>query len=108
MGNRLGEHAGTTRVEEAIRAVTQSQQSSPSTGFGPNEWLVDEIYHQYLRDPESVDKAWWDFFEDYQPADSGSQRQRRLGAGQRGTVNAGPAPATPPTASAPAAAPTPQ
>ena len=25
--------------------------------FGPNEWLVDEIYQQYLQDPESVDKA---------------------------------------------------
>jgi 2-oxoglutarate dehydrogenase E1 component len=36
--------------------------------FGPNEWLVDEIYQQYLHDPESVDKAWWDFFNDYQPA----------------------------------------
>ena len=38
--------------------------------FGPNEWLVDEIYQQYLHDPESVDKAWWDFFNDYQPASS--------------------------------------
>src|SRR5581483_8443638 len=37
--------------------------------FGPNEWLVDEIYQQYLRDPASVDKAWWDFFADYQPSD---------------------------------------
>ena len=25
--------------------------------FGPNEWLVDEIYQQYLQDPESVDQA---------------------------------------------------
>ena len=38
--------------------------------FGPNEWLVDEIYQQYLKDPKSVDRAWWDFFEDYQPQDS--------------------------------------
>jgi 2-oxoglutarate dehydrogenase E1 component len=36
--------------------------------FGPNEWLVDEIYQQYLRDPHSVDKAWWEFFADYRPA----------------------------------------
>jgi 2-oxoglutarate decarboxylase len=40
-------------------------------GFGPNEWLVDEIYQQYLKDPNSVDRAWWDFFADYQPADGG-------------------------------------
>ncbi len=38
-------------------------------GFGPNEWLVDELYQAYLADPESVDRAWWDFFADYQPAD---------------------------------------
>ena len=40
------------------------------TGFGPNEWLVDEIYQQYLADKDSVDPAWWDFFADYQPADA--------------------------------------
>ncbi len=39
-------------------------------GFGPNEWLVDEIYQQYLADKDSVDPAWWDFFADYQPADA--------------------------------------
>jgi 2-oxoglutarate decarboxylase len=37
--------------------------------FGANEWLVDEMYQQYLKDPGSVDKAWWDFFADYQPQD---------------------------------------
>ena len=37
--------------------------------FGPNEWLVDEIYQQYLADRASVDPAWWDFFADYTPAD---------------------------------------
>lgn len=36
--------------------------------FGPNEWLVDEIYQQYLQDPNSVDRAWWDFFADYKPS----------------------------------------
>ncbi|WP_344668617.1 2-oxoglutarate dehydrogenase E1 subunit family protein, partial [Catenulispora yoronensis] len=43
--------------------------------FGPNEWLVDEIYQQFLRDPESVDRAWWDFFNDYQPTDSSAAAQ---------------------------------
>ncbi|MDQ1698302.1 MAG: multifunctional 2-oxoglutarate metabolism enzyme, partial [Frankiaceae bacterium] len=36
-------------------------------GFGPNEWLVYEMYQQWLKDPDSVDKAWWDFFADYKP-----------------------------------------
>src|SRR4051794_41375530 len=44
----------------------------PFAGFGPNEWLVYEMYQQYLKDPESVDKAWWDFFADYQPSETGA------------------------------------
>ncbi|MEU3610540.1 hypothetical protein AB0E83_34645, partial [Streptomyces sp. NPDC035033] len=40
---------------------------SPAAAFGANEWLVDEIYQQYLQDPNSVDRAWWDFFADYKP-----------------------------------------
>jgi 2-oxoglutarate decarboxylase len=38
--------------------------------FGPNEWLVDELYQQYLVDKNAVDPAWWDFFEDYQPSEA--------------------------------------
>ena len=50
--------------------------SGPGTGsvsvaeFGPNQWLVDELYQAYLADKDSVDRAWWDFFADYQPADA--------------------------------------
>ena len=33
--------------------------------FGPNEWLVQEMYEKYQSDPASVDKAWWDFFADF-------------------------------------------
>jgi multifunctional 2-oxoglutarate metabolism enzyme len=52
-------------------AAPAAGPAAPHTAaeFGPNEWLVDEIYQQYLRDPASVDKAWWDFFADYQPSD---------------------------------------
>src|SRR5207247_5396616 len=38
-----------------------------SADFGPNEWLVDELYQRYLADPGSVDMAWWNFFADYSP-----------------------------------------
>ncbi|MHB1816865.1 MAG: multifunctional oxoglutarate decarboxylase/oxoglutarate dehydrogenase thiamine pyrophosphate-binding subunit/dihydrolipoyllysine-residue succinyltransferase subunit [Streptosporangiaceae bacterium] len=38
-----------------------------STDFGPNEWLVDELYQRYQADPGSVDRAWWNFFADYRP-----------------------------------------
>lgn len=45
---------------------------TPASGFGANEWLVDEIYQQYLQDPNSVDRAWWDFFADYKPGGTAS------------------------------------
>jgi 2-oxoglutarate decarboxylase len=35
--------------------------------FGPNVWLVDELYRRYLADPGSVSDAWREFFEDYRP-----------------------------------------
>ncbi|HEU4750511.1 MAG TPA: 2-oxo acid dehydrogenase subunit E2, partial [Acidimicrobiia bacterium] len=37
------------------------------TLFGPNMWLVDEMFRQFVDDPESVSEAWQEFFEDYQP-----------------------------------------
>ncbi len=43
--------------------------SSPAAQFGPNEWLVDEMYQRYLADPNSVDEAWHEFFADYAPSD---------------------------------------
>ncbi|MDT0214498.1 multifunctional oxoglutarate decarboxylase/oxoglutarate dehydrogenase thiamine pyrophosphate-binding subunit/dihydrolipoyllysine-residue succinyltransferase subunit [Rothia sp. ARF10] len=45
----------------------QPASSDPLTAFGPNEWLVDELFEQYKKDKNSVDKAWWEFFADYDP-----------------------------------------
>ncbi|EHR52523.1 2-oxoglutarate dehydrogenase, E1 component [Saccharomonospora marina XMU15] len=41
--------------------------SSPASQFGPNEWLVEEMYDQFLADPSSVDAAWHEFFTDFKP-----------------------------------------
>ncbi|HEY7430690.1 MAG TPA: multifunctional oxoglutarate decarboxylase/oxoglutarate dehydrogenase thiamine pyrophosphate-binding subunit/dihydrolipoyllysine-residue succinyltransferase subunit [Streptosporangiaceae bacterium] len=49
--------------------------------FGPNEWLVDELYQRYLADPGSVDMAWWNFFADYQPPSGFPGQQQPAGAG---------------------------
>lgn len=57
--------------------------------FGPNEWLVDELYEQYTKDRNSVDKAWWEFFENYTPGQGG---------GDNGTSAKGAAPAPQQTA----------
>ncbi|MGI4894016.1 MAG: 2-oxo acid dehydrogenase subunit E2, partial [Janthinobacterium lividum] len=68
------------------------QQPSPhedkltlSTQFGPNEWLVDELYEQYLKDKNAVDEAWWDFFADYSPADNPAGSTTSTSTGPSGT-----------------------
>ncbi|MER5215630.1 multifunctional oxoglutarate decarboxylase/oxoglutarate dehydrogenase thiamine pyrophosphate-binding subunit/dihydrolipoyllysine-residue succinyltransferase subunit [Streptomyces sp. NPDC002838] len=80
---------------------------NPAAAFGPNEWLVDEIYQQYLQDPNSVDRAWWDFFADYKPgAAAASAPAGTAAAGAAGTTTAPSTPAAPPAqAQAPAQAP---
>ena len=40
--------------------------------FGPNEWLVDELYEQFKQDRNNVDEAWWEFFENYEPGEGGN------------------------------------
>ncbi|MEJ3743980.1 multifunctional oxoglutarate decarboxylase/oxoglutarate dehydrogenase thiamine pyrophosphate-binding subunit/dihydrolipoyllysine-residue succinyltransferase subunit [Actinomycetes bacterium KLBMP 9797] len=51
-------------------STQQTSQENPLAGFGPNEWIVEEMYQRYLADPASVDPAWHDFFADYKPADT--------------------------------------
>ncbi|WP_026307086.1 MULTISPECIES: multifunctional oxoglutarate decarboxylase/oxoglutarate dehydrogenase thiamine pyrophosphate-binding subunit/dihydrolipoyllysine-residue succinyltransferase subunit [unclassified Leifsonia] len=36
--------------------------------FGANEWLVDELYEQFVHDKNSVDRSWWPILENYHPA----------------------------------------
>src|SRR5438309_9081222 len=38
-----------------------------TTDFGPNDWLVDEMYRKYVDDPSSVSESWREFFADYRP-----------------------------------------
>ncbi|MDF5756446.1 multifunctional oxoglutarate decarboxylase/oxoglutarate dehydrogenase thiamine pyrophosphate-binding subunit/dihydrolipoyllysine-residue succinyltransferase subunit [Spongiactinospora sp. TRM90649] len=83
---------------------SESSRSNPLASFGQNEWLVDELYQKYLQDPESVDRAWWNFFADYNP-DYGPNRATPT-APSTGNGAATAAPSTPPAA-APATAPAP-
>ena len=39
-----------------------------SGSFGPNAWLIDDLYEQFLSDPSSVSATWQEFFADYQRA----------------------------------------
>lgn len=75
--------------------------------FGANQWLVDEMYAQYLENKALVDPAWWDFFADYRP---GQLSQRPVAAVSTQLNVAAPAPteavATTPTTPPPAPSPT--
>ncbi|MFF9621465.1 multifunctional oxoglutarate decarboxylase/oxoglutarate dehydrogenase thiamine pyrophosphate-binding subunit/dihydrolipoyllysine-residue succinyltransferase subunit [Streptomyces griseosporeus] len=75
---------------------------NPAAAFGANEWLVDEIYQQYLQDPNSVDRAWWDFFADYKPGAPAAAGTAAAGAAET-TSQTPPAQAPAPQAAAPAA-----
>ena len=63
-----------------MSSVSSSRSSSPSpsavAGFGTNEWLVEEMYQQYVADPSSVDQAWHEFFADYRPGSPGTGAER--------------------------------
>ena len=41
----------------------------PPQTFGPNAWLVDEMYERYLADPMAVSERWRDFFADERTAE---------------------------------------
>src|SRR4051812_9615806 len=39
--------------------------------FGPNQWLIDEMFRRFRENPDSVGDAWKEFFEDYAPSSDG-------------------------------------
>jgi 2-oxoglutarate dehydrogenase E1 component len=59
--------AGSSNTSPQVRLRLMSETNPPIDPFGPNSWLVDEMYEQYLADPESVAEAWREFFADYRP-----------------------------------------
>ena len=62
----------------AVTSQATNSQDNPLAGFGPNEWIVEDMYQRYLADPSSVDPAWHDFFADYRPiGDAGQPRRSR-------------------------------
>lgn len=87
----------------SISTDTDQAGKNPAAAFGPNEWLVDEIYQQYLQDPNSVDRAWWDFFADYKPGAAAAPAAATAPAAA--PAPAAPAPAAPAAPAVPAPAP---
>ncbi|MFZ3453090.1 multifunctional oxoglutarate decarboxylase/oxoglutarate dehydrogenase thiamine pyrophosphate-binding subunit/dihydrolipoyllysine-residue succinyltransferase subunit [Arthrobacter sp. 7Tela_A1] len=52
--------------------------------FGGNEWLVDELYEQFLKDRNSVDKKWWSIFDSFKTED-GKQAEGGSASGNGST-----------------------
>ena len=88
--------------------------------FGPNAWLVDDMYEQYRADPSSVSQSWQDFFADYVPPSQAPARPEPVsgngeappaptsdGASRTVTATAPPAPPSAPAPPAPSSAPAP-
>lgn len=65
-----------------------NQSDLPSADFGANEWLVEEMYDQYQRDPGSVDPTWVKYFQTNGKAAGTSN-------GAQTTTTSAPAPAQP-------------
>ncbi|MGH9106452.1 MAG: 2-oxoglutarate dehydrogenase E1 subunit family protein, partial [Acidimicrobiales bacterium] len=51
-----------------VRTPRPDTRLSRPDNFGPNAWLVDEMFEQFRRDPGSVSESWREFFEGYKPA----------------------------------------
>ncbi|MEV0071490.1 MULTISPECIES: multifunctional oxoglutarate decarboxylase/oxoglutarate dehydrogenase thiamine pyrophosphate-binding subunit/dihydrolipoyllysine-residue succinyltransferase subunit [unclassified Amycolatopsis] len=74
--------------------------SSPASQFGPNEWLVEEMYDQFLADPSSVDAAWHDFFADFKPTQTAQAKADSARQSAATTAASGNGHATEPSAKA--------
>ncbi|WP_460943066.1 multifunctional oxoglutarate decarboxylase/oxoglutarate dehydrogenase thiamine pyrophosphate-binding subunit/dihydrolipoyllysine-residue succinyltransferase subunit [Okibacterium endophyticum] len=76
--------------------------------FGANEWLVDEMYEQYLADKNSVDKSWWPILENYHPVSGDRATDAPEGTAENQNGQRDPASASspqPPAAQPPASQP---
>jgi 2-oxoglutarate decarboxylase len=87
------------RRKWATRVSQKAEPESSRADFGANEWLVDELYERYLQDKNSVDPAWWDFFEGYRPG-GGSAPAPQASTGDTSAAVVVPARAPEPTVTA--------
>jgi multifunctional 2-oxoglutarate metabolism enzyme len=85
-------------------STQQASQENPLADFGPNEWIVEDMYQRYLADPASVDPAWHDFFADYKPAPEPTNAAQPTPPAATATPAAGQPAATQPAATQPKAA----
>ena len=56
----LGRESEQRRVSDSDTVGTSTDDS---VEFGANEWLVDELWGLYQKDPHLVEETWWPLFE---------------------------------------------
>jgi len=78
-----------------------SQFGGSGGSFGPNAWLVDDMYDRFLADPASVSESWREFFADYRPEGAPAPT---VAVPEPATAST---PSTPSTPSSPSVAPSP-
>ena len=71
--------------------------------FGANDWLLEEMYEQYVADPGSVDPSWAQYFKTHQLGNGANGSSGNGAAGKASTASA-PATAAPAKAQPAAAA----
>ncbi len=81
----------------------------PTADFGANEWLVEEMYDQFQKDPGSLDPAWRKYFETHGNGTAGGTNgQASAKASTTTAEKAQPKPAQKPTSPAPSQEPAPK
>ena len=54
---------------ESLRSgADMSEERDKNGGYGPNVWLIDEMYKEYKERPASLSESWREFFSDYEPS----------------------------------------
>ena len=87
-------------------------EHAPTAGsFGPNDWLVEEMYEQYRENPASVSESWREFFADYRQGNGAGSADGEPVVTRTAAPPAEPSPPAaaeaPPAARPPAVAPAP-
>ena len=69
--------------------------NTPASDYGQNTWLVEEMYQQYQKDPNSVDPSWREVLKDYRPSPNGEPAAAPLTSQQPNAVTLDEEPAKP-------------
>ena len=79
-----------------------AEQTTAGASFGPNDWLVDEMYERYVANPSSVSESWQEFFADYRNGHASDAKPASAAAQPAGgaSTEAAAAPAPSPKAKA--------